>query len=113
MLRVEQVTQEVHADRSGPDRHHGRELGAADQREMAGSGLQRGLPTAGVVVIGDRQHVNARTVRGGHQLSGRVRAVRGGRVRVQVDDHRDHPARRRFPAARRVARNHPMTTGRG
>jgi len=47
-----------------------------------------GLLQAGQrVVVGERDHVQARGAGAAHHLSGRVGAVRGGAVRMKVDAH--------------------------
>ena len=106
--RVEQVAQQVHADRPGGGAGDGGELGTADHRQAGGPGGQRRLPAAGVVVIGDRDDVEPGGHRGGHQFGRGVRSVGGRGVGVQVDEHRVHPACR----GRETAAGPPTHRGR-
>ena len=84
---VEQVPEQVHRHRTllAAGRAHARELGPAHQPH---AGRQRGggrVPPAGGVVVGDRQHVDARPVRCRNELFRGIGPVGRRGVGVQVD----------------------------
>ena len=81
-VRIDEVGQHVHvaAPVDGGDLDAGQKRHAARRR---GGGRRR--DTGQRVVIGHAERADARRVRAFHQRVRRQRAVRGGRVRVQVD----------------------------
>ncbi len=87
LLRVEQVGQQVHGHPVDPTGH----LGPGHEREPRGQGLDRlAVPPTGVV-IGQRHDIQPSGGSIPHQLTGRVRTVRGRGVSVQIDTHAQTP----------------------
>jgi hypothetical protein len=102
--RVDAVAEQVQADAV----EDGRDLGAAQQPQAGGQGVERLGPARHGVVVGERDDVQPGRGRGPHQRSRRLGAVGGRAVGVEVDEHGA-----RLVAGQDVTGDRPQAVSRG